>query len=149
MVETVMCDQCNYKLMLESVHLEATRNRLRVLEVIGANNYPLTASEIFTTIDRTENVNKVTVYRILDLLVEKRLVDRIGIGGRAAHYGLAPNEHHAPHPHFLCTECAAVHCLAPESLSLNMTKLKKTFPGRVKSVQVQVEGICSNCLKTK
>lgn len=144
-----MCERCNYEQLLGSAHLEVTDHRLRVLEVIGDNNYPLTASEIFSTIDRTDTVNKVTVYRILDLLVKKNLVDRIAISGRAAHYGLAPNENHAPHPHFLCTECAMVHCLAPESLSLNIKRLKKTFPGRVENVQVQVQGICSNCLKTK
>ena len=126
-----------------------TENRLHVLEVIGGNNYPLTASEIFQTIERTQNINKVTVYRILDLLLEYRLVERIRMGGRAAHYGMAPNDHHAPHPHFYCTKCDAVDCLPPDCVSVSTTNLRKTFPGTIERVEIQVEGVCRNCAKQR
>ena len=143
-----MCDRCDYNSLLTSAGLEATANRLQVLAIIGANNYPLTASEIFTTIERSQTINKVTVYRILDLLVASRVVERIRIGGRAAYYGIAPNEHHAPHPHFYCIKCATIDCLPPGSLSVNTNQLQKTFPGKVERVEVQVEGICRNCLRS-
>ena len=38
-----MCYQCNYKDMISTSGLEATGNRLRVLEAIGNNSYPLSA----------------------------------------------------------------------------------------------------------
>lgn len=142
-----MCKLCDYKNLLESVDLEATKNRLLILEVIGTNSYPLTAAEIFHTIARNRNINRVTVYRILDLLVERKMVEKIRMGGRAAHYGLAPNEHHAPHPHFHCTSCGTIDCLPSEALSINISNMKKTFPGKIERVEVQVEGICRNCIK--
>lgn len=142
-----MCDQCDYSELLEDAGLEPTLNRVHVMEVIGGNNAPLTAAEVFHTVERTQPINRVTVYRILDILVENNLVERISTGGRAAHYGMAPNEHHAPHPHFYCTSCGLLDCLSPESLSINSENLQKTFPGEVGRIEIRVEGICKRCVK--
>ena len=144
-----MCDQCDYSELMASVGLDSTENRLRVLEVVGENAFPLAASEIFNTINRTQSINRVTVYRILDLLVEKNIVDRISTGGRAAYYGLAPNEHHKAHPHFYCKCCGQMDCLSPESLRVEFEQFKKTFPGRIDKVEMRIDGICKNCLKLK
>ena len=142
-----MCNQCNYRDLLDAADLESTDNRLRVLEVIGNNAYPLSAADIFKTLERTSSINRVTVYRILDLLVERGVVDRISTGGRAVYYGLAPNENHRPHPHFYCKRCGQMDCLTPESLSVDTAALWKTFPGRIDKVEIRVDGICKNCLR--
>ena len=142
-----MCDQCDYGQMLADVGLDGTPNRMHVLEVVGGNNYPLTAAEIYSTIIRSHSVNRVTIYRILDLLVEKDILELISGAGRAAHYGLAPNENHEPHPHFYCTSCGLLDCLSPDSLSVDYEQLLRTFPGQVNRLDVRVEGICRNCLK--
>ena len=65
---------------------------MRVLEVVGNNSFPLSAKDIFNTLERNTGINRVTVYRILDLLVAHGVVDRLSTGGRACYYGLAPNE---------------------------------------------------------
>ncbi|MCG8637822.1 MAG: transcriptional repressor [Desulfobacterales bacterium] len=140
-----MCHQCNYEELLSSAKLSATNNRMRVLEVVGNNSFPLSAKDIFKTLERSSSINRVTVYRILDLLVDHGVVDRISTGGRAFYYGLAPNSHHKPHPHFYCTNCGQMDCLSPESLVVEMDTLIKTFPGRIEKVEVRVDGICKNC----
>jgi Fur family ferric uptake transcriptional regulator len=132
--------------MLHSAKLEVTPNRLRVLEVVGNNTYPLSAGDIFKTLERSSSINRVTVYRILDRLVDQGVVERLSTGGRAAYYGLAPNEHHRPHPHFYCKICGQMDCLNPESLSVETEAIQKTFPGRIDKVEVRVDGICKNCL---
>jgi Fur family ferric uptake transcriptional regulator len=142
-----MCLKCNYQEMLASADLGATPNRLRVLEVVGNNSCPLSAGEIFKTLERTSSINRVTVYRILDRLVDQGMVERLSTGGRAAYYGLAPNDHHQPHPHFYCKSCGQMDCLNPESLNVETDAMQKTFPGRIDKVEVRVDGICKNCLK--
>lgn len=144
-----MCYQCNYAHLLENSGLGSTPNRLKILEVIGNNNYPLNPSEIIDILSRSTDINRVTVYRILDLLVGKKLIDRISSGGRSFHYGLAPNEHHQPHPHFYCRECGSMECLNPESLHLDIKPLNRTFPGLIDNVEVRLDGICKNCLKNE
>ncbi len=144
-----MCENCDYGNILRSAEVEATVNRVSVLETIGNNNYPLTAIDIFNVVERTHAINRVTVYRILDLLVEKNILERLSSGGRAAYYGMAPNENHVSHPHFYCIRCGRMDCLNSESIDINTDQLRKTFPGKIKNIAVTVDGICKNCLKEK
>ncbi len=118
-----MCHQCNYSEMLTSADLKATQNRLGVLEVVGNNRYPLSADDIFNTLERSGFINRVTVYRILYLLVDHGIVERLSTGGGAAYYGLAPNDFHEPHPHFYCKSCGQMDCLSPESLNVDTDPL--------------------------
>ena len=143
-----MCHQCDYSALLAAAQLEATDNRLRVLEVVGNNSFPLSAGDIFRTLERSSSINRVTVYRILDLLVDHGVVERISTGGRAACFGLAPNDHHRPHPHFYCKRCGQMNCLHPESLNIDTENLWKTFPGQIDRVEVRVDGICKNCIRS-
>ena len=142
-----MCNQCDYETLLHDADLDPTVNRLGVLEVVGNNTYPLSAADIYAILARNGSINRVTVYRILDLLVEHGLVDRISTGGRAFYYGLAPNAHHRPNPHFYCTRCGQMDCRRPESLGVDTSALLKTFPGRIDKVEVRIDGICKNCMK--
>ena len=144
-----MCHQCDYTNLLEESGLESTPKRLQVLEVIGDNNSPLSARQIFETLSRTNNINRVTVYRILDLLVEKGLIDRISGGSRSFVYGLAPNENHPAHPHFYCKSCGNLECLNPQSLNVDMQPMRRTFPGVIENVEVRIDGVCKNCLRTE
>ena len=89
----------------------------------------------------------MTVYRILDLLVERGIVERISTGGRAFYYDLPPNDHHKPHPHFYCKICGQMDCLSPEIFVVDTEPLWKTFPGRIDKVEVRIDGICKNCEK--
>ncbi|MBT8360106.1 MAG: transcriptional repressor [Desulfobacterales bacterium] len=142
-----MCQNCDYHEILESAGLDPTENRIRVIEVIGNNGYPLTAADVFKTVERTQSINRVTVYRILDLLSEKSIIERLSTGGRAACYGMAPNKNHQSHPHFYCTECGQMDCLSPGSMSVRIDNLEKTFPGEIDRVEVRIDGTCKNCLK--
>ena len=142
-----MCHQCNYPRLLEQSGLSPTQNRLTVLEVVGNNNSPLNTRQIYTTLRRNHEINRVTVYRILDLLVEKGILERLSGGGRSFYYGLAPNDHHQPHPHFYCTSCGNIECLNPESLFLDVAPLERTYPGVIQGVAVRVDGVCKNCLQ--
>ncbi len=141
--------ECDYRSLLEAVGLEPTGNRIRVLEIIGNNRFPLTAAEIFSTVERSHSINRVTIYRILELLVDYKLVERLSAGGRAAHFGLAPNGNHAPHHHFYCTRCGRLDCLNPGSLDFSSDSLRKTFPGQIERIEIRVDGVCGSCLKAE
>ena len=142
-----MCHQCNYEELLSGADLETTTNRVRVLEVVGNNRFPLSASDIYKILERSNTINRVTVYRILDLLVEHDIVERISTGGRAFYYGMAPNDYHKPHPHFYCKSCGQMDCLSAESLVVDTEPLWKTYPGRIDKVEIRIDGICKNCDK--
>jgi Fur family ferric uptake transcriptional regulator len=135
--------------MLERRGLEPISNRLRVLEVIGNNSAPVSAQDIYATVSRTAAINRVTVYRILDAMVERGVVERLSGGGRSLLYGLAPNEHHPAHPHFRCKSCGAMQCLQPGALRVDLKGIERSFVGEVQTVEVRVDGICRLCMKSK
>ena len=143
-----MCQHCDYTGFMKASGLGHTPNRHRVLEVIGNNSSPLSAQQIFDTLSRSDNINRVTVYRILDLLVDKGLVERINGGGRSFVYGLAPNDNHPAHPHFFCKSCGNLECLNPQSLNVDLQPMRRTFAGLIENVEVRVDGVCKNCLKS-
>jgi len=142
-----MCHQCDYSELLKACELGVTRNRLRVLEIIGSRNFPLSAAEIHKALGRNTSINRVTVYRILDLLVERGLAQRLSGGGRSFVYGLAPSDYHPAHPHFYCKSCGHMECLKPQSLNVDTRPIQHTFPGRIENVEVRVDGVCQTCLQ--
>ena len=144
-----MCQSCNYLEMLKQSDVGATPHRVKVLATIGNSDCPLRAQEIIDSMNKAarRKVNRVTVYRILDLLVEHGLVDRISTGDRTFRYGLAPNDHHKPHPHFYCTKCGRMRCMSPDELGLDAEMFARTCKGRIEKVEIRLDGICSECLK--
>lgn len=144
-----MCRQCDYAELLTQAGLSPTDHRLRVLEVVGNNTSPLSAGDIYETVQRSKAINRVTVYRILESLVEKGVVERLSGGGRAFFYGLAPNARHVSHPHFYCRGCGRMDCLQPDSIVMDIGSLRRVFPGAIQHVEVRIDGLCKRCLHTR
>jgi Fur family ferric uptake transcriptional regulator len=144
-----MCHQCDYVRALKSSGLGYTPNRLKVLQAVGRNSAPASAREILAALRRTSRINRVTVYRILDLLVENGLLERLSGGGRNFFYGLAPSERHPRHAHFYCRVCGRLACLSPESLPLEGVALRQALPGKIEGLQIRVDGVCRTCLRAE
>ncbi|MBW2060492.1 MAG: transcriptional repressor [Deltaproteobacteria bacterium] len=134
--------------LLDICGIPATPHRLAVLKVISESPSPVRAQDILEKLHKTKNINKVTVYRILDLFVEKHLVERISSGDRSFRYGLATQVHGRPHAHFYCTTCGTMECLSPEDLKIDTRRLNRAFPGAIKKFEIRLDGTCSNCLKS-
>ena len=141
-----MCEYCDYPALLAERGLAATGNRLRVLEIVGGAAAPLSAHEIHEALRAERHVNRVTLYRILDLLVGHGLLERMSAGDRAFRYGPAPNSVHRRHPHFFCTRCGAMQCLPPEAVTVDLSELGWAFPNLVEKVELRLDGICEKCL---
>ena len=142
-----MCGHCDYQGLLEDAGLEPTSHRVAVLKSVGDDDHPLAAHEVLDAVNQLQPINRVTVYRILDLLVDKGVLERISSGDRSFRYGLAPNSNHRPHPHFFCTRCGRMECLSPEGLGLDLEAIKANYLEPVDSVQIRLDGICRNCRK--
>ena len=142
-----MCEHCDYAKLLEASEIPSTPHRLRVLQLIGNSPAPLGYKEIYKALQEDRHpINRVTLYRILDLLVEKRLVERIGSGARVPCYGPAPNAHHPPHPHFYCSVCGSMKCLDPRSLPVDVGAIQDAYPVQIQKIEIRLDGICGNCL---
>ncbi len=140
-----MCERCNYKKLMEGVGIRATKHRLAVLRVLGNAPNPMTAQEVFDALQARRTVHRVTVYRILESLVEGGVVDKISTGDRSFRYGLAPNENHPQHAHFYCRLCGLMTCLPPESLPMPTRRVSPMIPGIVEKYEIRLDGVCHRC----
>ena len=126
--------------LLQHVGLEANANRTLVLDAVLAAQTALTPAQLLDILGPA--MNKVTLYRILELLVEHQAIERHSGAGRAYHYCAGQG-----HGHFHCTRCGRMHCLTlPESTEA-LRALASSPMGRVDAVEVRLDGVCQNCLK--
>jgi Fe2+ or Zn2+ uptake regulation protein len=132
--------------MLKTAELYCTEARVAVLKVLLRAPSPLRQNQIAARL-ATKTLNKVTIYRTLESLVEAGLVHRAFMQKRAWHFELA---HHCSerqcHPHFTCLDCGDTHCLTGVSLPMAKSPLKGFVISRQ---QVRLEGWCPACAENR
>lgn len=90
------------------------------------------------------DMNKTTVYRILDRLEQEGIVhsflDRDGLKWYAKCSECSSNKHSDLHPHFQCNDCGTIECLSID------IKIPMVAGRRIDSAEVLLQGTCPNCL---
>ncbi len=139
-----MTDQFDDKArhMLKENGLYCTEARVAILKVLLEATSPLRQDQIGEHA-ASRTLNRVTVYRTLESLVEAGLVHRAFMQNRAWHFERADHcTEKQCHPHFTCTSCGATTCLT--EISLPMAKIpRKGFI--INRQQVRLEGLCPAC----
>lgn len=130
--------------LLHRAGVEPTPCRMRVLTAIAASPAPLQAQEILAGIPPEAAMNKVTLYRILDLLAEKGLVWRHSGGDRTFRYCLADRSH-GVRCHFYCTSCREMRCLPTSRVPAEVARLERQEALQVHSVEIRLDGVCEEC----
>lgn len=121
-----------------------TGPRSAVLTLLLAADHALTHQEITDALAEGHAVDRVTVYRVLEWLVEQGLAHRIAGDDRvwrfSVRHGSGAEEHR--HAHFACKRCGQTFCL--ESVS---TEVKVKLPAGYKSeaVELTIRGLCGHC----
>lgn len=130
--------------ILKRNHLSITDSRQKILELFLQSNGALEHADIEKKTG--ENFDRVTVYRTLQLFVEKGLIHLIPTTDNAIKYALCREDceagHHLDnHVHFICDKCGNTICL--DEVTIPQVKLPMGFsPNRAEMV---VTGICADC----
>jgi len=123
--------------------LAATAKRLLVVQALAEAARPVTPQELLEPLG--DRMNRVTLYRILDLLVERRVATRHNAGERAFRYCLHGGP--AGHAHFTCSRCGHTECLDSHVLDVGLAELLARLPMRVDSAEIRFGGVCQECLR--
>ena len=135
-------DKCNAKELLSSHNLKATKQRVLILDEIINNLHLFTANTIFELV--SENVDLVTVYRVLNKFLEEGIVREILGQGDSKTYELSCI-HNPVHPHFSCSKCGKLFCLKAVKESI-LSDLEDGCDGfTVNEITIQFSGICKSC----
>ncbi|SFU37577.1 Fur family transcriptional regulator, ferric uptake regulator [Pustulibacterium marinum] len=118
-----------------------TKAQEEVLKLMQETPHTLTVDEICEKIPL--QVNKTTVYRMLERFVAAGKVHFITSSDGKAHYALCTSCKHQHtlhnHIHFQCTACGTVDCL-PDKVEIPV------LPGyQMKETQFLIIGICTKC----
>jgi Fur family ferric uptake transcriptional regulator len=119
-----------------------TAARTRVLTSLLDAERALTHLEIAERLSHDGELDRVTLYRTLDWLVEQALAHRVAGEDRTWRFNASPSGEVHEHAHFKCTQCGQVFCM--ESLT---TALAVQLPAGFRShhIELSIKGLCPDC----
>ncbi|MFZ0090271.1 MAG: Fur family transcriptional regulator [Solirubrobacteraceae bacterium] len=119
--------------------------RERIIEVLADQPCALTAIEIEDELRaRGRPTGRASIYRVLELLVEHGLVERVVVGeGQARFEPLEPSGHH--HHHLVCGQCGRLVAFDDPGLELAIDRLSDRLGVTVDSHDVLLRGACEHC----
>jgi Fur family ferric uptake transcriptional regulator len=120
--------------------------RERVIELLAAQRCALTAVEIEDELKASARpTGRASIYRVLDLLVEHGLVERVAVGdGQARFEPIHPGgaDHHH---HLVCEQCGRLVAFDDPGLERAIDALGKRLGVRVEHHDVLLRGACDRC----
>ena len=154
--------------IFQQAGLKSTASRLAVVAVLANNNFQLTHQDLLKQL--ADNFDRVTLYRVLDWLLQHHIIHRIAGEDRAWRFQLnanrpAPiessnkkllstatvssrnisakkmlNQH--SHAHFQCSQCGKIFCLDDVH-----PKLSSSIPAHftVDTIELNIKGKCADC----
>jgi Fur family ferric uptake transcriptional regulator len=124
--------------LLHTMGLKNTPFRLELFQLLHRAKKPLTAAEILNSLKKN-TVDKVTLYRNLEMLEEKGVLCRHYFNEQEAKYELRDEPHH--HHHMICNSCHVVQdvpdCHFPPTASVDGFDIQHHH--------VEFFGLCKKC----
>lgn len=130
--------------ILKRSQLSVTDSRKSILDLFIHSNGALAHADIEKKTG--EKFDRVTVYRTLQVFMEKGIIHTIPTSDNSIRYALCKDDctgghHHDNHVHFVCNVCGATTCLD------KVTVPEVALPAGFRPIESQmiVSGICGEC----
>ena len=129
--------------ILKENDLKHTKQRVRVLEEISMDNVAISQPELEKKLGK--EIDRVTLYRILNAYEDKGILHRIMDLNGTANYAICSSScnaqhHHDEHVHFNCTDCKKIYCL---DVVVPQVKMPSGFSSV--TLNSTAYGICEKC----
>jgi Fur family transcriptional regulator, ferric uptake regulator len=131
--------------ILKSNNLSVTDTRKKILGLFIGKEGALAHADIEK--GAGEKFDRVTVYRTLQVFVDKGIIHTIPTPDNSIKYALCRDEcteghHHDHHIHFQCKECGNTYCL--DEVTTPEIKLPKGYSPE--QIEVVISGVWKNCM---
>jgi Fur family ferric uptake transcriptional regulator len=131
---------------LKNKDLKLTGQRKIILDAFLGIESHVTAEELYDIIKKNNpEIGVATVYRTLKILCEAGLANEVQFSDKVAHY-----EHlfdHQHHDHLICIQCGKYTEVCDPEIEELQQKLADRNNFKVIRHQMDLYGICENCLK--
>lgn len=134
--------------ILRRFNLKVTPIRLQVLNVLIKSDVALSHSDITEKIGDT-SIDKVTLYRTLNVFNEKGLIHKVATEDRNWLYAIMLQSNQIPvtnhdHAHFVCDSCEKIFCFPISSASnKGIANVKEGF--EIREQEIRLHGLCPSC----
>ena len=119
-----------------------TRQRIDVLELIIELQAMFSAYKLHERLK--DDMDLVTIYRILNLFKEKKIIREVLSDKEERIFELACI-HNPVHPHFFCKNCKKLFCLSELSDEAKEMIAREYSQFQFEDVTLQLSGICDKC----
>ncbi|WP_354685878.1 Fur family transcriptional regulator [Cupriavidus necator] len=137
---------------LRQLGARVTQPRLCILACLIGSDEALTHQAVIDRLpEQGETVDRVTVYRVLDWLVDQGVAQKRAGNDRVFRFSLIEREaaraqEHRQHSHFHCTRCDRTFCLdASAPAQPAVPRVPSGFA--IEHVELTVNGVCAECGK--
>tara|TARA_B100001250_G_C19599040_1_gene699762 strand:- start:339 stop:767 length:429 start_codon:yes stop_codon:yes gene_type:complete len=132
------------KKVITSKGISATKNRVSVLKSFFQFNKAITLSDIRL---RNQKMDRVTLFRILNIFEEKKIIHKIVLNNGSILYALCNDDcrsnqgdHVDDHIHFSCNKCEEVICLdIPNFPTISVPNFS------FYNLNINASGLCASC----
>lgn len=125
--------------LLQTKGLKSTSARLALLDLLEKQSDPL---DVLTIVHKlNQQADQATIYRILDLLTEKGLINRLEFGEGKYRYELPKSHHH----HLICQSCGRIEDVEGNFVEEIEKEIRNTKGFLIKSHSLEFFGLCRNC----
>jgi Fe2+ or Zn2+ uptake regulation protein len=128
--------------------LRITRQRRIIIEEMRSMRSHPTASELYEVVRRKlPNISLATVYRNLEMMTGKGLIQKIVIDSRLKRFDANPEVHY----HARCIRCGAINdiFIGSEIISLFRNKLDNLENFEIMDARIELLGHCEKCVEDK
>jgi Fur family ferric uptake transcriptional regulator len=131
--------------VLSRAGLKRGASRERVIQLLATKPCALSAVEIEDELRASGRpTGRASIYRVLDLLVEHGLVERLEVGdGQARFERSHPDGEH--HHHLVCDRCGRLVAFDDPGLERAIGRLSERLGVRIDSHDVLLRGACPRC----
>lgn len=141
---------------LRNAGVRVTSARIQVLATLLNAGSTLLHQELLALLP---TMDRVTLYRSLDTLIDAGLAHKIAVNDRAFRYSAGADHEHSltadhQHGHFKCTGCGKVFCLTPTPKKRTMLdqlhkSLQQTVGAGFQShdIELTIKGWCADCAR--
>jgi Fur family ferric uptake transcriptional regulator len=121
-----------------------TPQRHAILKIIASSHDHLTPAEICTRVRQEyPTIGLVTVYRVINLLIQLNLICRVNLGGSSQSYLMRrPVEHHH---HLICSQCGRAVDFTNCDLGQLEQQLSKETGYSIEGHLLEIYGRCPEC----
>jgi Fur family ferric uptake transcriptional regulator len=119
--------------------------RERIVELLASEECALSAVEIEDALRaRGRRIGRASIYRVLELLVEHGLVERVSVEQGLSRFerSLPSGEHHH---HLVCEQCGRLVAFDDPGLERAINRVSQRLGARVDHHEVVLRGACEDC----